>query len=577
MAGAAGAFLPAEHAQKGLGINGYGMHQYGAVSDQMYQAQAPCMNNGFHGCSNYGNNGMANYTYHDQMKQTGFGGGYGVTSPYNGGFGGEYQQEHAEGYGWRQEYSQGVVPEYEAEALWSTAADEEFAQVHVFGPSGEQVPPAVTSFQQAQELFPEVLIHKLLEAGFAAPTPIQAHTWAIGVAGRDVIGIAKTGSGKTLAFLMPGFLKITQSRSRYPQLCVLAPTRELACQIEAEAEKFGRAAGIRTVCCYGGAPRGQQLGALRRGAQVIVACPGRLNDFIQSGSVSLGSVSYLVLDEADRMLDMGFEPQIRQVIKEVPEQRQTLLFTATWPREVRSLASEFLKRPIHVQTGAVHEMTVNKDIEQRVTFCSDEADKAQQLLQILHSLGRGDRCLIFCEMKRSCEILANDLMQYHGVPAVRIHGDMAQYERTAALEAFKSGHSPILCATDVAARGLDIKGVTCVINYDAAGSGKDYVHRIGRTGRAGHKGLAYSLLILHKEDKKAQEIASVLVRSGAIIPPELERFVQRRDAQRKGDKGKGKGRKGKDRRDGKGKDGRGKDGKGRGKGKGGGKGRAWEP
>ena len=169
------------------------------------------------------------------MKQTGFGGGYGVTSPYNGGFGGEYQQEHAEGYGWRQEYSQGVVPEYEAEALWSTAADEEFAQVHVFGPSGEQVPPAVTSFQQAQELFPEVLIHKLLEAGFAAPTPIQAHTWAIGVAGRDVIGIAKTGSGKTLAFLMPGFLKITQSRSRYPQLCVLAPTRELARQIEAEA------------------------------------------------------------------------------------------------------------------------------------------------------------------------------------------------------------------------------------------------------------------------------------------------------------------------------------------------------
>mmetsp|Transcript_111895 Transcript_111895/g.266956 ORF Transcript_111895/g.266956 Transcript_111895/m.266956 type:complete len:271 (+) Transcript_111895:2-814(+) len=267
------------------------------------------------------------------------------------------------------------------------------------------------------------------------------------------------------------------------------------------------------------------------------------------------------------MLDMGFEPQIRQVIKEVPEQRQTLLFTATWPREVRSLASEFLTRPIHVQTGAVHEMTVNKDIEQRVMFCSDEEDKARQLLQILHSLGRGDRCLIFCEMKRSCEILANDLMQYHGVPAVRIHGDMAQYERTAALEAFKSGQSPILCATDVAARGLDIKGVTCVINYDSAGSGKDYVHRIGRTGRAGQKGLAFSLLILHKEDKKAQEIATVLVRSGAVIPPELERFVHQRDGHRKGGgKGKGKGRGKGDRRDGKGKDGKGKGGKGKGKG-----------
>ena len=435
------------------------------------------------------------------MKQAGFNGGYAAAPTYNNTGFGEYQHEHAEGYGWRQEYSQGAGPEYEAEALWSTEADEEFAQVHVFGPSGEQIPPAVTSFQQAQELFPNVLIHKLLEAGFTAPTPIQAHTWAIGVAGRDLIGIAKTGSGKTLAFLMPGFLKITQSRSRFPQLCVLAPTRELACQIEAEAregllaswkmsnffpslfififlefrdaealvseaEKFGRAAGIRTVCCYGGAPRGQQLGALRRGAQVIVACPGRLNDFLQSGSVSLSNVSYLVLDEADRMLDMGFEPQIRQVTlrqkkRLIPRllvtriilhysflsaslalprwpslsqnrwgnQRNSrtttnlavychslglfpvrsfcvakrvgfLFFTeATWPREVRSLASEFLQRPIHVQTGAVHEMTVawvsfcqltahwivnvlsskvNKDIEQRVNFCSDEADKDRE-------------------------------------------------------------------------------------------------------------------------------------------------------------------------------------------------------
>ncbi len=262
---------------------------------------------------------MANYAgFQNPMKPApaGYNGGFqqGMAAPgtYNNGFTGDFQQQQ-QGYGWRQEYSQGAVPEYEAEALWSTTADEEFAQVHVLGPSGESVPPAVTSFQQALELFPDVLIHKLLEAGFTAPTPIQAHTWAIGVAGRDLIGIAKTGSGKTLAFLMPGFLRITQMRSRAPQLCVLAPTRELACQIEAEAEKFGRAAGIRTVCCYGGAPRGQQLGALRRGAQVIVACPGRLNDFIQSGSVSLSNVSYLVLDEADRMLDMGFEPQIRQV------------------------------------------------------------------------------------------------------------------------------------------------------------------------------------------------------------------------------------------------------------------------
>ena len=200
--------------------------------------------------------------------------------PQNG-FGGGFQNEAQMGYngfGWRQEYSQGTGPEYEAQELWTAEADEEFAQVHVFGPQGEQVPGAVTTFQQAQGMFPDILVHKLIEAGFTAPTPIQAHTWAIGVAGRDLIGIAKTGSGKTLAFLMPGFLKITQTRSRpsgsrererereetcrkasacselrvtfrLPQLCVLAPTRELACQIESEADRFGRAAGIRTACC----------------------------------------------------------------------------------------------------------------------------------------------------------------------------------------------------------------------------------------------------------------------------------------------------------------------------------------
>ncbi|CAE6928594.1 RH14 [Symbiodinium sp. CCMP2456] len=570
----AATFLPPDNVQKG-GNNGFAM-QYGMYNntDEVYGQAPPYLNNnGFNAANNFADN---NYAYQDAVKAYTNGGCNMPGFPQNG-FGGGFQNEAQMGYngfGWRQEYSQGTGPEYEAQELWTAEADEEFAQVHVFGPQGEQVPGAVTTFQQAQTMFPDILVHKLIEAGFTAPTPIQAHTWAIGVAGSDLIGIAKTGSGKTLAFLMPGFLKITQTRSRLPQLCVLAPTRELACQIESEADRFGRAAGIRTACCYGGAPRGQQLGALRRGAQVIVACPGRLNDFLSSGAVNLSNVSYLVLDEADRMLDMGFEPQIRQVIQQVPEDRQTLLFTATWPREVRSLASEFLKRPFHVQTGAVHEMTVNKDIEQRVVFCSDEEDKAQQLLQILSSLGRGDRCLIFCEMKRSCEILANDLMQYHGVPAVRIHGDMAQYERTGALEAFKSGQSPILCATDVAARGLDIKGVTCVINYDSASSAKDYVHRIGRTGRAGQKGLAYSLLLLHKEDKKAFEIASVLVRSGAVVPPELEKYAtQQSGGKGRGGKGKGKG---------KGKGGKGKDGKngskgGRGKGKAGAKGKPQGP
>jgi len=527
-----------------------------------YPQQGDSMNGGY-GCG-FGGGGGGGY------GQKGMGGppqGFGCGGPgmaqngfnqggYDNGYGYDGDDYEEDGYGWRQEYSVGNGPEYQAESLWTQEADEELAEIHVFGPPGVQIPPAVLSFDVAAQIFPSAVVSKLQGAGFTKPTPIQAHTWAIGAAGRDLIGIAKTGSGKTLAFLVPGFLKILNTYgTRPPLLCILAPTRELACQIEAEADKFGRPSGIRTACCYGGAPRGQQLGALRRGAQIVVACPGRLNDFIVSGAVNLSNVTYLVLDEADRMLDMGFEPQIRQVIGQIPaEHRQTLLFTATWPREVRSLASEFLKQPIHVQTGTVNEMTVNKDIEQRVVFVSTETEKAQQLLQILHSLGANDRCLIFCEMKRSCEMLANALMQQYGVPAVRIHGDLAQWERSAALEAFKNGQSPIMCATDVAARGIDVKGVTVVINYDASSSAKDYVHRIGRTGRAGAKGTAYSIL-LHKEDKKAQEIVMVLQRSGLPIPPELEPYVKTRGGGRKGGKGKGKGK------------GRGKGG---GKGKGGG-------
>mmetsp|Transcript_77443 Transcript_77443/g.160940 ORF Transcript_77443/g.160940 Transcript_77443/m.160940 type:complete len:298 (+) Transcript_77443:1-894(+) len=240
---------------------------------------------------------------------------------------------------------------------------------------------------------------------------------------------------------------------------------------------------------------------------------------------------------------MGFEPQIRSIIQQIPETRQTLLFTATWPREVRSLASEFLTRPIHVQTGAVDVLTVNKDIEQHVCFVQSEQDKGEQLITILRGLGTTDRCLIFCEMKRSAEVLANELMNYHGLPAVRIHGDMAQYERTGALEAFKSGRSPVMVATDVAARGIDVKGVTCVINYDSSGSAKDYVHRIGRTGRAGQKGIAYTFL-MPREERKAQDIIQVLQRSNLPIPPELQGYVQHRrpGGGKKGGKGKGFGK-----------------------------------
>lgn len=544
----------------GCGMSGAGIRAGGGAYQPStggvggYSAGGGYSSNSYGGGRGYGSDG------------DGYGmGGYGGSSGYGRG-GDEGEGGGDEFAGWRQEYSQGAGPEYEAEALWTAEADgDEMAEVNVFGPPGDLIPPAVTSFDAASALFPPALIQKLQSAGFTAPTPIQAHTWAIAVAGRDVIGIAKTGSGKTLAFLMPGFVKILQARgARPPLLCILAPTRELACQIEAEAIKFGQSSGIRTACCYGGAPRGQQMGALRRGAQIVVACPGRLNDFIQSGTLSMANVSYLVLDEADRMLDMGFEPQIRQIIQNIPDTRQTLLFTATWPREVRSLASEFLQKPIHVQTGAVDVMTVNKDITQRVIFVNSEQDKPRHLITILQGLSPGDRCLIFCEMKRNCEMLATELTGTYGVSTVRIHGDLAQYERTAALDAFKNGRSPIMVATDVAARGIDVKGVTVVINYDASGSAKDYVHRIGRTGRAGQKGTAYTLL-MPREEKKAQDIIQVLQRSGMAIPEELQALVVQRGRQGRAGYGNRKGGKG----------GKGFKGKGFGKGNGGGGGKGF--
>uniref|UniRef100_A0A7S1AVP3 RNA helicase n=1 Tax=Noctiluca scintillans TaxID=2966 RepID=A0A7S1AVP3_NOCSC len=437
------------------------------------------------------------------------------------------------------EYSVGNVPEYASESLWTATEKDGYPEVRVFGPADDQIPAALTTFDEASTVFPPQLIQRLRTAGFTAPTPIQAHTWSIAVEGRDVIGVAKTGSGKTLAFLLPGFLRVLHGRPPPPTICILAPTRELACQIEAEAEKFGRPLGIRTACCYGGAPRGPQLSALRRGVQVVVACPGRLNDFISSAAVRLQNVTYMVLDEADRMLDMGFEPQIRSVIAETSPDRQTLLFTATWPKDVRSLASEFLRKPIHVQTGKNETLTANQDIEQNVIFCTSEAEKTTQLISILQNLQYGDRCLIFCETKRATELLCSTLVSQHRIPAVRIHGDMEQRDRKGALESFRSARSPVLVATDVAARGLDVKGVSVVVNFEAAGTAKDYVHRIGRTGRAGNKGVAYSLL-LRSEDRKAQDIVQVMRQNNIPIPPELQEVAGKRS----GGKGKGKNRKG---------------------------------
>lgn len=405
-------------------------------------------------------------------------------------------------------------------------------EVTVTDPWGRELTPEVYSTFDIPS-FPPRLRDELMRAGFPAPSQIQAYTWPLGLQGRDMIGIAATGSGKTLAFLLPAFVdmhsKNWDARRNGCGLLVMAPTRELAQQTEKEAERFGACLNMRTVSMYGGAPKRDQMYKYRSGCHIIVACPGRLNDFLETGAVSLNNVSKLVLDEADRMLDMGFEPQIRRVLERIPRQRHTLFFTATWPTEVRKLASEILYEPYKVMIGNRDVLKGNQDVIQQVRLLGSY-DKFHALSDLMREAGLNRResvgkCLVFASTKKLAEQLNNHLYR-EGVPCASIHGDKDQYQRENALNGLKNGRLKVLVATDVAARGLDIKGVGMVVNFDPANNTEDYVHRIGRTGRAGAKGYAITFLN-NEEASKARGIVEVMDRTNQEVPSELRELVRR--------------------------------------------------
>ncbi|XP_022859389.1 ATP-dependent RNA helicase-like protein DB10, partial [Olea europaea var. sylvestris] len=277
-------------------------------------------------------------------------------------------------------------------------------------------------------------------------------------------------------------------------------------------------------CLYGGAPKGLQLKELDRGlVDVVVATPGRLNDILEMGRISLHQISYLVLDEADRMLDMGFEPQIRKIVKNVPTRRQTLMYTATWPKEVRKIASDLLVRPVQVNIGNVDELVANKAITQNVEVLSS-MEKRRRLEQILRSQEPGSKIIIFCSTKKMCDQLAGNLNRQFGAAA--IHGDKSQSERDHVLNQFRTGRTPVLVATDVAARGLDIKDIRVVINYDFPTGIEDYVHRIGRTGRAGATGLAYTFFS-DQDAKHASDLVKILEGANQQVSVELRDMASR--------------------------------------------------
>ncbi|WVZ05199.1 hypothetical protein V8G54_018545 [Vigna mungo] len=459
--------------------------------------------------------------------------------------------------------------------------------------SGENVPPPVNTFAEID--LGDALNQNIRRCKYVKPTPVQRHAIPISLGGRDLMACAQTGSGKTAAFCFPIISGIMRgqgqapqrpprgARTVYPLALVLSPTRELSVQILEEARKFSYQTGVRVVVAYGGAPINQQLRELERGVDILVATPGRLVDLLERARVSLQMIKYLALDEADRMLDMGFEPQIRKIVEQMdmppPGARQTMLFSATFPREIQRLASDFLSNYVFLAVGRVGSST--DLIVQRVEYVQ-ESDKRSHLMDLLHAQrangvqGKQALTLVFVETKKGADALEHWLCR-NGFPATTIHGDRSQQglaldilkdgcelmswkvggghltslvgtvflswamvisgaqndysahlslERELALRSFKTGNTPILVATDVAARGLDIPHVAHVVNFDLPNDIDDYVHRIGRTGRAGKKGLA-TAFFNDNNASLARPLADLMQEANQEVPDWLSRYAAR--------------------------------------------------
>ena len=332
------------------------------------------------------------------------------------------------------------------------------------------------------------LLKNVQAMDFEEPTPIQSATIPPALEGRDILGSAETGTGKSAAFLLPILQKLINApRTRQPRALVLAPTRELALQVTEHARQLGRNLRLNIATIYGGVGYGPQEDALRNGVDVVVATPGRLIDHLQRGNVLFTSLQVLVLDEADRMLDIGFLPDIRRIIRLLPRERQTMLFSATL-QPIVSLAREVTRDAVRVEV----EKTVTPDTITHALYPVPEHLKFQLLKQLLAD-DRMDSVLIFARTKHRADKIVRDL-QRAKVQAAVIHGNRSQSQRVAALEAFKRGHTRVLVATDIAARGIDVEGISHVVNYDVPMQAEDYVHRIGRTGRAQAIGEAYTLV-----------------------------------------------------------------------------------
>ncbi|KAJ7068149.1 P-loop containing nucleoside triphosphate hydrolase protein [Mycena amicta] len=365
---------------------------------------------------------------------------------------------------------------------------------------------------------------------YVAPTSIQAQAVPAIMSGRDVIGVAKTGSGKTIAFLLPLFRHIKDQRPleqmEGPIAIVMTPTRELAVQIHRECKPFLKVLNLRAVCAYGGSPIKDQIAELKKGAEIVVCTPGRMIDLLTANSgrvTNLKRVTYVVLDEADRMFDMGFEPQVMKIINNIRPDRQTVLFSATFPKQMDGLARKILQKPLEITVGG--RSVVAAEIEQVVEI-RDEDSKFNRLLEILGQMYNEDpecRTLVFVDRQEAADNLLRDLMR-KGYLCMSLHGGKDQVDRDSTIADFKSGVVPIVIATSVAARGLDVKQLKLVLNYDAPNHMEDYVHRAGRTGRAGNKGTCVTF-VTPEQDRYSVDIYRALKASNAAVPKELEEMA----------------------------------------------------
>ena len=414
-------------------------------------------------------------------------------------------------------------PEIAAMSLEEAAAFREANNnilVQWFDECDQPLPKPCPKFEHAFESYPEIMA-EIQKNKFTTPSPIQAQGWPVLMQGIDLIGIAQTGTGKTLCFLLPAMIHIDKQTTPLeqrpgPTVLIIAPTRELALQLEKECQKYSYK-GYRSVCIYGGVDREKQIAKLKAGVEIVIATPGRLNDLWENKACNLTHISYLVLDEADRMLDQGFEREIKKFMIDVRPDRHTVLTSATWPDGVQKMASQYLKNAIQINVESLELNAVNS-VEQRIVILNPD-EKTPYLENFIQQMKPTDKVIVFIGRKDNVDTISSDLA-CKGVVAQSMHGNRDQSDREQALKDLKTGEVRILLATDVASRGLDVQDITHVLSYDFPRHMEEYVHRVGRTGRAGRTGVAITL-VTREDWKHAEELIEILKRSNQYVPQQL--------------------------------------------------------